>query len=57
VTPGEAEKIKVALEVLGCTNGKMEKETEGGGCIEVDDAKCKDGQYDSKLGMTSRRSR
>ena len=57
VTPGEAEKIKVALEVLGCTDGKMEKETEGSGCFEVDGAKCKNGQYDSKLDKTSRRSR
>jgi hypothetical protein len=50
VTPAEAEKIKAALEVLGCTGGKMEKETEGSGCFEVDGAKCKDGQYDIKLG-------
>jgi hypothetical protein len=49
VTPAEAEKIKAALEVLGCTGGKMEKETEGSGYFEVDDAKCKDGQYDVKL--------
>jgi hypothetical protein len=27
----------------------MEKETEGSGCFEVDEAKCKDGQYDIKL--------
>jgi hypothetical protein len=49
VTPAEAEKIKAAMEVLGCTGGKMEKETEGSGYFEVDDAKCKDGQYDIKL--------
>ena len=49
VTPPEAEKIKAALEVLGCTGGKMEKENEGSGYFEVDDAKCKDGQYDIKL--------
>lgn len=49
VTSAEAEKIKAALEGLGCTDGKMEKETEGSGCFEVDDAKCKDGQYDIKL--------
>jgi hypothetical protein len=41
VTPVEAEKIKAALEVLGCTDCKMEKETEGSGCFGVDDAKCK----------------
>jgi hypothetical protein len=28
---------------------KMEKETEASGYFEVDDAKCKDGQYDIKL--------
>ena len=49
VTPAEAEKIKAALEVLGCTGGKMEKETEASGYFEVDDAKCRDGQYDIKL--------
>jgi hypothetical protein len=49
VTPAEGEKIKAALEALGCTGGKMEKETEGSGYFEVDDAKCKDGQYDIKL--------
>ncbi|UQR67604.1 hypothetical protein LRP30_21150 [Bradyrhizobium sp. C-145] len=49
VTPTEAEKIRAALEVFGCTGGKMEKETEGSGYFEVDDAKCKDGQFDIKL--------
>ena len=49
VTPAEAEKIKAALEAFGCAGGKMEKETEGSGYFEVDDAKCKDGQYDIKL--------
>ena len=49
VSPAKAEKIKAALEVLGCTGGKLEKETEGSGYFEVDDAKCKDGQFDIKL--------
>lgn len=49
VTPEEAAKIKAALEVLGCTGGKMEKETEASGYFEVDDAQCKEGQYDIKL--------
>ena len=49
MTPAEAEKIKAALEVFGRTDDKMEKETEGSGYLEVDDAKCKDGQYDIKL--------
>jgi uncharacterized tellurite resistance protein B-like protein len=49
VSPEEAEKIKAAMEAFGCTGGKMEKETEAGGTFEVDDAKCRDGQYDIKL--------
>jgi hypothetical protein len=49
VTPAEAEKIKAALDAWGCTGGKMEKETEASGYFEVDDAKCKGGQYDFKL--------
>lgn len=39
VTPAGAEKIKGALEVIGCTDGKMEKETEGSGCFEVASSK------------------
>jgi hypothetical protein len=46
-----------ALEVLGCTDGKMEEKAEGSGCFDLDEAKCKDGQYDRKLEKTSRRSR
>jgi hypothetical protein len=49
VTPAEAEKIKAALEALGCSGGKMERESEASGYFEVDDAKCRDGQYDIKL--------
>ncbi|WP_249135943.1 hypothetical protein [Bradyrhizobium sp. AUGA SZCCT0176] len=49
MTPAEAEKIKAVLEGLGCTGGKMEKETEASSYFEVDDAKCRDGQYDIKL--------
>jgi hypothetical protein len=48
VTPAEAEKIKAALEVWGCTGGKMEKETDASG-FDVDDAQCKAGQYDFEL--------
>ena len=40
VTPAEAEKIKAALELFGCT---------GGPAATLNDAKCKDGQYDIKL--------
>ena len=50
VTPAEEEKIKAALEALGCTGGKIEKEDEDGPLLyEVDDAKCKNGKYDVKL--------
>ena len=50
VTPAEAEKIKAAMEILGCAGGKMEKETEGSGYFEIDDANCNwGGQYDIKL--------
>jgi hypothetical protein len=46
VTPAEAEKIKASLEGWNCSDGKMEKETEGG---VVEDAKCRDGVYEIKL--------
>jgi len=50
VTPAEEEKIKAALEALGCTGGKIEKEDEDSTLLyEVDDAKCKSGEYDIKL--------
>ena len=49
VSEAEAQKIRAALESWGCSGGKMEKETEATGVYEIDDAKCKDGQYDIKL--------
>jgi hypothetical protein len=50
VTPAEEEKIKAALEAFGCTGGKIEKEDEDSTLLyEVDDAKCKSGEYDIKL--------
>ena len=49
VTPAEAEKIKRLPWKSSCTGDKMEKETEGSGYFEVDDAKCKNGQFDIKL--------
>jgi len=50
VSPAEAEKIKAALEGWNCSGGKMEKETQDGDTVyEVDDAKCRDGQYEIKL--------
>jgi hypothetical protein len=45
----EAAKIKETIAALGCEGGEFEKETEATGVFEVDDAKCKDGQYDIKL--------
>jgi hypothetical protein len=49
VSPADAAKIQAALQAWGCSGGKMEQETEATGVYEVDDAKCKDGQYDVKL--------
>jgi hypothetical protein len=49
VSPAEAEKIKETMTAWGCSGGKIEQETEASGIYEVDDAKCKDGQYDIKL--------
>jgi len=49
VSEADAQKIRAALEAWGCSGGKMEQETEGTSVYEVDDAKCKDGQYDIKL--------
>lgn len=49
VKPADADKIKATLQAWGCSGGKMEQETEGTSVYEVDDATCKDGQYDVKL--------
>jgi hypothetical protein len=50
VTPAEEEKIKAALESFGCSGGKIEKEDEDNALLyEVDEAKCKSGDYDVKL--------
>jgi hypothetical protein len=49
VSPAEAEKIKTALEAFGCTADEMEKSDGSVFAFEVDDAKCKDGEYDIKL--------
>jgi hypothetical protein len=49
VSEADAQKIRTALEAWGCSGGKMEQETEGTSVYEVDDAKCRDGQYDIKL--------
>lgn len=46
----EAGKIAATAKAWGCTGGKAEKETEGTGVYEVDDAKCADGaNYDLKM--------
>jgi hypothetical protein len=49
VSEADAQKIRAALQAFGCSGGKMEQETEGTSVYEVDDAKCRDGQYDIKL--------
>jgi hypothetical protein len=49
VSPADAERIQAVLQAWGCSGGKMEQETEATSVYEVDDAKCKDGQYDIKL--------
>jgi hypothetical protein len=49
VSEADSAKIKAALEGVGCEGGKYEQETEATGVFEVDDAKCKDGQFDFKL--------
>ena len=52
-TPLSAEERKSAVAAAaawGCEGGKWEKETEGTGVFELDDAKCKDGaDYDLKF--------
>ena len=51
VSSEEAKKIKAALEAFGCTGGKMEKADEEGSALpyEVEDAKCRGGDYNMKL--------
>ena len=49
VSEADGKKVQDALAAWGCSGGEMEKESEGSGVYEVDDAKCKGGQYDVKL--------
>jgi hypothetical protein len=49
LTDDEAKKAVVAASAFGCEGGKWEKETEGSGVYELDDAKCKDGKFDLKF--------
>lgn len=45
----EMKSATAAATALGCEGGKWEKETEGTGVFELDDAKCKNGAYDLKF--------
>lgn len=49
VSDADGKKVQDALAAWGCSGGEMEKESEGSGVYEVDDANCKTGQYDVKL--------
>lgn len=49
VSEEEAKALTAAATALGCSGGEMEKESEASGVFEIDDAKCKDGQYDLKF--------
>lgn len=47
----EMEKMAATAKAWGCTGGVGEKESEGTGILELNDAKCADGQnYDIKMG-------
>jgi hypothetical protein len=45
----EAEKVLAALKQIGCETEADEIEKEKSGVFEIDDAKCKIGQYDIKV--------
>lgn len=49
-TDEEVAKIKEAVAAWGCEGGSYEKESEATGVYEVEDAKCKTGQFDFRLG-------
>jgi hypothetical protein len=49
VSEADGKKIQDAIAAWGCSGGEMEKEDEGSGVYEVDDATCKTGQFDIKL--------
>lgn len=46
----EVAKIKETVAAWGCEGGTYEKESEATGVFEVEDAKCKAGQFDFRLG-------
>ena len=45
----ETKALEAAASALGCSGGQLEKESEASGVFEVNDAKCKDGQFDIKF--------
>ena len=49
VTHGQAKNIQAALNGQDCYGGEMEAESKGKVAFEVDDAVCRDGEYDFKL--------
>ncbi len=49
LTEDEMKSATAAASSMGCEGGKWEKETEGTGVFELDDAKCKNGAYDLKF--------
>lgn len=49
LSDAEMKSATAAASALGCEGGKWEKESEGTGVFELDDAKCKGGQYDLKF--------
>ncbi|WP_414464316.1 hypothetical protein [Hyphomicrobium sp. DY-1] len=49
LTEEEMKSATAAASAVGCEGGKWEKETEGTGVFELDDAKCKNGAYDLKF--------
>ena len=49
VSDAEAKALAAAASAYGCPGGQMEKESEASGVLEVNDAKCKDGQFDLKF--------
>lgn len=49
VSDAEAKALAAAASAFGCSGGQLEKESEASGVLEVNDAKCKDGQFDLKF--------
>ena len=47
--PEVVKALTAAASALGCSGGQLEKESEASGVFEVNDAKCKDGQFDIKF--------